>query len=140
MGYPGGPWAFFCNEGTKIGRGKGPGSVYRPVCVSKLWLSVESYQFSHKGYTDFWLGMTDLDHDGNFKWLDGTTPLNHSYFGGMYYNTRKDPDLLKADVQRWAYINSTTGKWHTVEHEVPIWVCGEDLAIGSKKWHFDNVL
>ena len=50
---------------------------------------------------EFWLGMTDTEEDGNYKWLDGS-PMSFSYFGGMHTKSQKDSDFIRSGNLRYA--------------------------------------
>lgn len=55
--------------------GEAPTHLFQEILTHRLWFIVQQWiKKQMVGRDSHWIGLTDLEHENEWKWLDGTTP------------------------------------------------------------------
>ncbi|CAL8329220.1 unnamed protein product [Lota lota] len=86
--------------------------------------SKEEQDFVPEG---FWLGLTDAEVEGTWKWVDGT-PLTTAYWGHPQPdNNGRDPNKEEDCVERYG-----TGEWNDISCLNNLyWICEKNLDVSA---------
>ncbi|XP_053184266.1 CD209 antigen-like protein E [Scomber japonicus] len=77
-----------------------------------------------------WIGLTDIDTEGTWKWIDGT-PLTLSYWRrGQPDNGGGDPQWGEEDCAQFYTGSKTLNNWNDVLCDYPLkWTCEKNADV-----------
>ncbi|XP_034734521.1 CD209 antigen-like protein E isoform X2 [Etheostoma cragini] len=114
-----GRWEYFSGSFYHISSIEKPWQGSRDDCLEKgadlvIINSKEEEDFIRKFQKVMWIGLTDSETEGTWKWVDGT-PLNESYWNSEEPNGGKKENCV--ELQNFAFENS----WNDVSCSAPVY-------------------
>nr|XP_046234423.1 C-type lectin domain family 4 member M-like [Scatophagus argus] len=123
-------WVYFNNSFYYISSQKESWQESRIDCQQRgadlvIINSKEEQEFTRRFRRLIWIGLTDRDKEGTWKWVDGT-PLTTSYWGTNEPNSHKGSDEDCGEIKFFDNENSWNDKPCETQN---IWICEKTVDL-----------
>ncbi|XP_059196469.1 CD209 antigen-like isoform X2 [Centropristis striata] len=122
-------WVYFRNSFYYISSSKESWQDSRSYCQQRdadllIINSIEEQEFTRRFQKSIWIGLTDQDTEGVWKWVDGS-PLTTSYWAAGEPNSHGNEDCGEIKVE----IKDKNKNWNDVPCNYALfWICEKTLA------------
>ncbi|XP_051801913.1 uncharacterized protein LOC110970752 [Acanthochromis polyacanthus] len=122
-------WVYFNNSFYYISTSKNSWNDSRSDCLQRgadlvVINSKAEQEFTRHFGQHIWIGLTDHEMEGKWKWVDGT-PLTKSYWGTNEPNSYKGSDEDCGEIKFFAEENNWNDKPCHVKN---VWICEKAVA------------
>ncbi|KAK9976641.1 hypothetical protein ABG768_021846, partial [Culter alburnus] len=83
----------------------------------------EEHEFVRDGFVSFWIGLTDSDVEGTWKWVDGSTLTYEFWRSGQPNSYNGDEDCALTYSSGWNALTYSTGWADYPCSGVFRWIC-----------------